>query len=134
MPAPSLPTNMGSSRRAATDGRRLSGTDAVAVGRSGVPPACNLVTSAGPTNMPRSEGLIGVASTRKRTSSAFGAGVATSSSHNSSLPSRVIFERSSSPDVAMGIPLHATALATLERRTLPRQGEIPWRKSGTTGL
>ena len=49
--------------------------------------------SAGPKNNPRSEGLMGEASTRTTISSAPGTGICTVSSASSSVPSRVIFER-----------------------------------------
>src|SRR3984957_5713465 len=106
-PAPSLPTSIPWSRRPATAASRDWGTTAVAVGRSAVPPALKVAASAGPSNIPRSEGLIGAASTRTTTSSAAGSGTTASSSDNSSFPPEVIFDRNSSPDrFAMGSSLH----------------------------
>jgi hypothetical protein len=65
--------------------------------------ACSI--SAGPNNKPRSDGLIGVASTRTTTSSSFGSGTGTFASETSSVPSLVIFERSCSPVSVMTFPL-----------------------------
>jgi len=74
-----------------------SGTFAVMTGCSEVPEAFAVVMSAAPVRRPRSEGLIGVASTRTTTSSAVGSGVVTVSSEISSSPLLLISERSCSP-------------------------------------
>src|SRR6266567_5022891 len=74
-PAPSLPTGMDSSTRPAMAFIPASGTFAVITGASLVPDAFAVVISAAPTRSPRSEGLIGEASTRTTTSSGAGSGV-----------------------------------------------------------
>src|SRR5580658_9632500 len=102
LPAPSLPTGSAWSSRPATPARRAVGTDAVRVGRSAVPPARIVERSAGPSNRPRSDGLIGEASTRTTTSSAAGSGTGTSSSHSASSPLELIFDRSSRLDTLLG--------------------------------
>src|ERR1700733_8451731 len=105
-PAPSLPTSIAWSSRPATDASRDWGTTAVAIGRSAVPPAVKVDASAGPTNIPKAEGVIGLASTRTTTSAAAGTGTTASSNDNSSFPSEVTFDRNSSPDrFAMGSSL-----------------------------
>jgi hypothetical protein len=71
-----------------------SGTFAVITGESFVPDAFAVVMSAAPTSSPRSDGLIGEASTRTTTSSAAGSGVAISFSDSSSSPFFLISERS----------------------------------------
>src|ERR1700690_2798816 len=96
-PAPSLPTGMDSSSRPAIARIAASGTRAVMIGASLLPAAFALVMSAAPTKRPRSEGLIGDASTRTTTSSAEGSGVGTSSSDISSSPLFLISERSCRP-------------------------------------
>src|SRR5580658_125387 len=102
LPAPSLPTGSAWSSRPATPARRAFGTDAVRVGRSAVPPARIVERSAGPSNRPRSDGLIGEASMRTTTSSAAGSGTGTSSSHSASSPLELIFDRSSRLDTLLG--------------------------------
>src|SRR6202158_3301780 len=74
-PAPSLPTGIDSSSRPAMAFIAASGTFAVTTGESFVPDALADVMSAAPTSNPKSDGLIGVASTRTRTSSGPGSGV-----------------------------------------------------------
>src|ERR1700720_2741390 len=76
-PAPSLPTGIDSSSRAAMALIAASGTFAVTTGASLVPDAFAVVMSAAPTSSPRSDGLIGEASTRTTTSSAAGSGTGT---------------------------------------------------------
>src|ERR1700679_50271 len=93
-PATSFPTGMDSSSRPAIARIAVSGTRAVMTGASLLPAALAVVTSAAPTKRPRSEGLIGDASTRTTTSSAEGSGVGTSSSDISSSPPFLISERS----------------------------------------
>ena len=68
-PAPSLPTGIDSSSRAAIVRIAASGTFAVTTGASLVPDAFAVDISAAPTRRPRSDGLIGEASTRTTTSS-----------------------------------------------------------------
>ena len=93
-PAPSLPTGIDSSRRPAIAFIAASGTVAVTTGASPVPDNLAVVISAAPRSSPRSEGLIGVASTRTTTSSAAGSGIGTFTSDNSSSPLFLIKERS----------------------------------------
>src|SRR4029077_400638 len=68
-PAPSLPTGIDSSSRPAIARIAFSGTFAVTTGDSLVPDAFAVDMSAAPTRSPRSDGLIGEASTRTTTSS-----------------------------------------------------------------
>src|SRR5579863_5816011 len=96
-PAPSLPTGMDSSSRPAIARIAASGTRAVMTGASLVPAAFAVLMSAAPTSSPRSEGLIGVTSTRTTTSSAEGSGVGTSANEISSSPLALINERSCRP-------------------------------------
>ena len=96
-PAPSLPTGMDLSSRPAMARIAASGTFAVITGASLVPEALAVVISAAPTRRPRSEGLIGEASTRTTTSSADGSGIGTFTSDISSSPFFLISERSCSP-------------------------------------
>ena len=78
--------------------RRHSGLiSAVTTGRSGVPEAFAVLMSAPPSNSPRSDGLMGDASTRTITSSGFGSGIGTSTSESSRRPSFFTVERSCSP-------------------------------------
>ena len=97
-PAPSLPTGMDSSSRAASAPSTASGTSAVTTGLSFVPPNFAVERSAGPSSRPRSDGLIGVASTRTTTSSAAGSGVGIRCSDNSSSPLFLTSDRSWRPD------------------------------------
>ncbi len=92
-PAPSLPTGIDSSSRPAMARIAASGTFAVTTGASLVPDAFAVVMSAAPTSSPRSDGLIGEASTRTTTSSAAGSGIGTSTSDNSSSPLFLMRER-----------------------------------------
>src|SRR3954454_2983513 len=96
-PAPSLPTGMDSSSRPAIARIAPSGTFAVMTGASLPPDAFAVPMSAAPIRSPRSDGLIGAASTRTTTSSAAGSGVGTSSSEISSSPFFLISERSCRP-------------------------------------
>ena len=66
-PAPSLPTGMDSSSRPPIARIPASGTFAVMTGSSFVPDAFAVLMSAAPVSRPRSDGLIGVASTRTTT-------------------------------------------------------------------
>src|SRR6202158_920799 len=74
-PAPSLPTGIDSSSRPAMAFIAASGTLADITGDSFVPDALAVDISPAPTSSPRSDGLIGEASTRTRTSSGPGSGV-----------------------------------------------------------
>ena len=102
-PAPSLPTGIGWSKRSATIGSSCGGIGALISGLSGVPDDLALLMSAGPKSSPRSDGLMGAASTRRTTSSGPGGGVSMSASESSSRPSLVIVEWSCR---AMGLPRH----------------------------
>ena len=63
VPAPSLPTGIDSPRRVERKGSAAAGTFAVTLTPAPLPVVCAAVMSAGPSSRPRSEGLIGVAST-----------------------------------------------------------------------
>src|SRR6516165_5933230 len=94
VPAPSLPTGSDLSSRAESAPREAPPTEAVTMGRSGVPATVAVFMSALAMRRPRSDGLIGEASTRTNTSLAPGVGTGTSSSESSSLPPDVTNERS----------------------------------------
>src|SRR2546430_8899162 len=96
-PAPSLPTGNDWASRAAIIRSAASGIFAVTTGVSGLPETLAVDMSAGPIRSPRSDGLIGVASTRTTTSSSAGSGVGTSTSDSSSSPLFLSSERSCSP-------------------------------------
>src|SRR5882757_9324491 len=96
-PAPSLPTGIDSSSRAAIAFMAASGTFAVTTGDSFVPEALAVDMSAGPISSPRSDGLIGAPSTRTTTSSGPGSGVGISASDISSSPLFFSSERNCSP-------------------------------------
>ena len=95
VPAPSLPTGMDWSSRARTAGSSCCGTCAVRTGASSVPSARSVAMSAGPNSRPRSEGLIGAASTRTSNSPGPGSGTVTRSRLILSVPSAVTVDRSS---------------------------------------
>ena len=96
VPAPSLPTGSGLSIRAESPASAPGPNDAVTVGRSGVPVTVAVVISAPGMSTPKSDGLIGEASTRTNTSLVAGVGTGTSLSESSSVPREVTVERSSS--------------------------------------
>src|ERR1700681_3236728 len=75
-PAPSLPTGIDSSSRPAIAFIIASGTVAVTTVLSPLPDTLAVDISAAPVSKPRSDGLIGEASTRTTTSSAAGSGIA----------------------------------------------------------
>src|ERR1700722_18890504 len=68
VPAPSLPTGSGLSTRAESPSSAPALNDAVTTGCSGVPATVAVVMSAPAVSRPRSDGLIGEASTRTNTS------------------------------------------------------------------
>src|SRR5215475_2219360 len=68
-PAPSLPTGIGWSTRPTTAGISRGGIRAVTTGWSAGPATWTVLRSAGPKSRPRSDGLIGAASTRTTTGS-----------------------------------------------------------------
>src|SRR6266699_4523726 len=109
-PAPSLPTGIDSSSRPAIAFIAASGTFAVTTGASLVPEAFADVMSAAPTSSPRSEGLIGEASTRTTISSSAGSGVGTLASDISSSPLFLISERSCSPVLPSALILNPPGL------------------------
>src|SRR5271156_2599086 len=96
LPAPSLPTGSDLSTRAESARSVSFVSDAVITGRSGVPATCAVVMSAPARRSPKSDGLMGEASTRTNTWLAEGTGVGTSCSDSSSMPCDVTNERSSS--------------------------------------
>ena len=83
----------------------FSGTLAVTIGRSALPDHRMVSASAAPNSRPRSDGLIGDASTRTSTSSALGCGMGIAASDNSSVPSCLIVDRScsASPESCLAI-------------------------------
>ncbi len=95
MPAPSLPAGSGLSTRAESPPSTPVPNDAVTMGRSGVPATVAVVMSAPAMSSPRSDGLIGEASTRTNTSLAPGVGTGTSCKESSSVPCDVTNDRSS---------------------------------------
>ena len=113
VPAPSLPTGSDWSSRAASPFNEDCPMGAVTTGRSGVPATVASDMSAVATRRPRSEGLIGAASTRTNTSLCPGIGTATSCSESSRLPAEVTSERSSSAvsgkAAAMAVPRSCVA-------------------------
>src|SRR5271169_5374861 len=96
VPAPSLPTGSDLSTRAESARSVSFVSDAVITGRSGVPATCAVVMSAPARRSPKSDGLMGEASTRTNTWLTEGTGVGTSCSDSSSMPCDVTNERSSS--------------------------------------
>src|SRR6476620_1956246 len=95
VPAPSLPTGSALSTRAESPASAPGPIGAVTVGRSGVPATVAADMSAPAISTPRSDGLIGDASTRTSTSLAAGTGTGASRSESSSVPSDVTNDRSS---------------------------------------
>ena len=75
VPAPSLPTGIDWSRRAARKGRAAGETLAFTTMLSPLPEVVAADMSAGPSSRPRSDGLIGVASTLTTTWSGPGSGI-----------------------------------------------------------
>src|SRR5664279_2058646 len=95
-PAPSLPTAMETPRRPAMARMARSGIRAVTTGRSAVPDTVAVLMSAAPNSRPRSDGLMGEASMRTRTSCGAGCGTVTSTSDTSSSPVDFTSERNCS--------------------------------------
>ena len=85
-PAPSLPTGKGLSTRAVTLACSSVGMGAESTGIPFMSAVCAALISAGPNSNPRSDGLIGAASIRTRTSSALGVGTSTFATDTSSTP------------------------------------------------
>src|SRR3984893_13709424 len=77
VPAPSLPTGSGLSTRIERPSSAPAGNVAVTIGRCGVPATVAVDMSAPATRTPKSDGLIGEASTRTNTSLAAGDGTGT---------------------------------------------------------
>ena len=94
-PAPSFPAGSGLSTLAAIAGIIASGTSMLTTASSPDPAVVIVETSAGPNNKPRSEGLIGVASTLISTSPSLGCGIGTDTIESSNFPALVIFVRNS---------------------------------------
>ena len=86
-------------------GRACSGTLAVTLMPAPLPEALAVLMSAGPISRPRSDGLIGVASTLTTTWSGPGSGIGTSASDSSSSPLLLIRERSCSPVIVLMVDL-----------------------------
>src|SRR2546425_5066735 len=96
-PAPSLPTDNDWSRRPIMDFIMGGGMLAVTIGLSRAPETFAVDMSAPPNISPRSEGLMGDASTRTTTSSGFGSGIGTLVSESSRMPSFLTVDRNWSP-------------------------------------
>src|SRR5580693_5530761 len=120
-PAPSLPTGIDSSSRPAIAFIAASGTFAVTTGDSLVPEAFAVDMSAAPTSNPRSDGLIGEASTRTTISSGPGSGTGTLANDISSSPSFLISERSCSPVLVSALILNLPLLFFQNRLLLPQR-------------
>ena len=103
VPAPSLPTGIDTPTLASIARIAAGGSGAMITGRSGVPVATAAVTSAPASSRPRSDGLIGAASTRISTSVGPGTGTSTVSRNNSTFWSSVTSERSCSADAGVVI-------------------------------
>src|SRR6202051_1383767 len=136
-PAPSLRAGSGLSTRAERPAKARSPNNAVTMGRSGVPATVAVVMSAPAIRTPRSDGLIGEASTRTNTSLAAGVGTATSCSESSSVPCDVTNERSSSAlsgksavmDVASFLEVNLLPMYELATHQRPSPGvPVPHRK------
>src|SRR5271169_4800274 len=95
VPAPSLPTGSDWSTRAESPPSAPAPNDVVTMGRAGVPAPVAVVMSAPAMSTPKSDGLIGEASTRTNSSLAAGVVTGTSCSESSSVPCDVTNERSS---------------------------------------
>src|ERR1700722_18731585 len=96
VPAPSLPTGRDVSTRAESPCSAVGAKVAVTIGRSGGPVTVAVDMSAPAMRRPKSDGLIGEASTRTSTSLGVGEGTGTSCSESSSVPRDVTNDRSSS--------------------------------------
>ena len=96
-PAPSLPAGIDWSTRPAMALISFSGMLAVTTELSAEPDTRAVLMSAAPKRSPRSEGLIGAASTRTTTSSGPGPGVGTRRRESSSVPVDFTRDRSCSP-------------------------------------
>ncbi len=97
VPAPSLPAGRDRPIRAAAARAAAAGSGTVTTGRSVVPPTAARVRSAPANSSPRSDGLMGAASTRTTTSSGPGAGTSASTSDSSTVCALVSIVRSCSP-------------------------------------
>jgi hypothetical protein len=91
-----LPAGNGLSNLAANAGIMASGISMLTTASTPDPLIVIVETSAGPSNNPRSEGLMGVASTLISTSPSLGCGIGTDTSDSSNLPALVIFVRNCS--------------------------------------
>ena len=92
VPAPSLPTGIGSPTRAVRAVKTAGGIGAVSTVESPLPVVVACETSAIPSSSARSDGLIGAASTRTSTSCAAGTGIGTVAMESSRRPSLVTSE------------------------------------------
>ena len=96
------------------------GTSAVMTGCSGVPDALAVLRSAPASSRPRSDGLMGAASTRISTSSGPGSGTSTVASDNSSRPSAVTNDRSCCPVAHTALPSASCRRAATVHRAAGR--------------
>jgi len=136
VPAPSLPTGSDSPTLAAAARIAPGLSGAVTTGRSAVPPAVAWVTSAPAKSSPRSEGLMGAASTRTTTWCGAGVGTATSSSDNVTVSDAVTSERSCSAvpsDTCASFvprsPRSRALLAYRQKRCIVRSSATSWSNS-----
>ncbi len=120
-PAPSLPTGIEMPTRPATARMAASGSGAVTTGLSGGPLATAAATSAPASSNPRSEGLMGVASTRTSTSVGPGSGTSTVSRDSWIVWSAVTSDRSCSAVAGMCADMGAAPL------------DVPWRDPNRPG-
>ena len=122
VPAPSLPAGSDLPTRPERTRSAPSGSGAVTTGRSDVPSTDAVSKSAPASNRPKSDGLIGAASTRTRISPELRGGRGTSANESSSVPCSVTSERSSSELIGSGsvtvgphLPIHPRQLITVNR-------------------
>src|SRR5260370_18934891 len=99
VPAPSLPTGMASPSPAARKASDAAGTLAVTLTPSPLPVDLTVAMAAGPSSRPRSDGLIGVASTLTSTWSGPGSGSSTRATQSSKSPDLPISEHTYRPVV-----------------------------------
>ena len=123
-PAPSLPTASDCPTRPATIRISCGGMRALKATSSPSPVILAAERSAGPMSSPRSDGLMGVASTRTRISSAPGLGIGTLARESSRSPSVVTSERSCSPR-----PWFPSAMVWLLARSCSRRARPCDRRS-----
>ena len=115
VPAPSLPTGSGLSSRSRYSGSAASGTIPTRSGPSG----CSVPGATAPSSMPRSEGLIGEASTATTTSLPPGSGTSRSASSSRSSPLDEMVDRRLRPRV--GVASGSVMRGLSSRRSQPTE-------------